>query len=69
MLGFDLFEIGTLPQNLKKAIHRRGLFRLPQDESLIKPNGLPIMEGVLEAVERLKIPKSDVIIGGNIGKK
>lgn len=67
MLGFGFIEIGTLTPKPQEGNPQPRLFRLPQDESLINRMGFN-NGGVLEAVERLKIRKSDVIIGGNIGK-
>lgn len=67
MLGFGFIEIGTLTPKPQEGNPQPRLFRLPQDESLINRMGFN-NGGVLEAVERLKTRKSDVIIGGNIGK-
>jgi dihydroorotate dehydrogenase len=43
------------------------LFRLPQDEAIINRMGFN-NDGSLSAVELLKLRKSKVIVGGNIGK-
>ncbi len=67
MLGFGFIEIGTLTPKPQEGNPQPRLFRLTQDESLINRMGFN-NGGVLEAVERLKKRKSDVIIGGNIGK-
>ncbi len=67
MLGFGFIEIGTLTPKPQEGNPLPRLFRLPQDESLINRMGFN-NGGVLEAVERLKTRKSDVLIGGNIGK-
>jgi len=67
MLGFGFIEIGTLTPKPQEGNPQPRLFRLPKDESLINRMGFN-NGGVLEAVERLKTRKSDVIIGGNIGK-
>jgi dihydroorotate dehydrogenase len=67
MLGFGFIEIGTLTPKPQEGNPQPRLFRLPQDESLINRMGFN-NGGVLEAVKRLKKRKSDVIIGGNIGK-
>lgn len=67
-LGFGFIEIGTLtpigqPGNVKPR-----LFRLPEDNALINRMGFN-NEGVDAAIERLKNrKKTDLIIGGNIGK-
>jgi dihydroorotate dehydrogenase len=67
MLGFGFIEIGTLTPKAQEGNPQPRLFRLPEDESLINRMGFN-NGGVLEAVKRLKKRKSDVIIGGNIGK-
>jgi dihydroorotate dehydrogenase len=67
MLGFGFIEIGTLTPKPQDGNSQPRLFRLPQDESLINRMGFN-NGGVKEAVERLKSRKSDVIVGGNIGK-
>lgn len=67
MLGFGFIEIGTLTPKPQEGNPLPRLFRLPQDESLINRMGFN-NGGVLEAVERLKTRKSDVLVGGNIGK-
>ncbi|MHA7131581.1 quinone-dependent dihydroorotate dehydrogenase [Algoriphagus namhaensis] len=67
MLGFGFIEIGTLTPKPQPGNPQPRLFRLPEDEALINRMGFN-NGGVLEAVERLKKRKSDVIVGGNIGK-
>lgn len=67
MLGFGFIEIGTLTPKPQPGNPQPRLFRLPEDEALINRMGFN-NGGVLEAVERLKNRKSDVIVGGNIGK-
>ncbi len=67
MLGFGFIEIGTLTPKPQEGNPKPRLFRLPQDEALINRMGFN-NGGVLDAVERLKKRKSDVIVGGNIGK-
>ena len=67
MLGFGFIEIGTLTPKGQKGNPQPRLFRLPQDQALINRMGFN-NGGVAEAVERLKRRKSQVIIGGNIGK-
>jgi len=66
-LGFGFLEIGTLTPEPQSGNDRPRLFRLPHDQALINRMGFN-NEGVLAAVERLKKRKSDIIIGGNIGK-
>lgn len=67
VLGFGFIEIGTLTPKPQDGNPQPRLFRLPQDEALINRMGFN-NGGVEEAVERLKNRKSDVIVGGNIGK-
>ncbi len=67
MLGFGFIEIGTLTPKPQEGNPLPRLFRLPQDHALINRMGFN-NGGVLKAVERLKKRKSDVIVGGNIGK-
>lgn len=67
MLGFGFIEIGTLTPVPQEGNPQPRLFRLPEDEALINRMGFN-NGGVKEAVERLKKRKSDVLIGGNIGK-
>ena len=65
--GFGFIEIGTLTPVGQPGNAKPRLFRLPADESLINRMGFN-NEGVEEAIERLKKKKTEVIIGGNIGK-
>jgi len=65
--GFGFIEIGTLTPKPQPGNEKPRLFRLPDDQALINRMGFN-NEGVLAAVERLKKRKSDVIVGGNIGK-
>lgn len=65
--GFGFIEIGTLTPRPQPGNDKPRLFRLPEDNALINRMGFN-NEGVLKAVERLKKRKSDVIVGGNIGK-
>ncbi|WP_425390661.1 quinone-dependent dihydroorotate dehydrogenase [Ekhidna sp.] len=66
-LGFGFIEIGTLTPKGQPGNPQPRLFRLPQDEALINRMGFN-NDGVDAAVERLKNRKSNVIVGGNIGK-
>ncbi|MBI1301078.1 MAG: quinone-dependent dihydroorotate dehydrogenase [Alphaproteobacteria bacterium] len=66
-LGFGFIEIGTLTPKPQGGNPQPRLFRLPEDQGIINRMGFN-NGGVLAAVERLKKRKSDVIIGGNIGK-
>ncbi|MFP4090127.1 MAG: quinone-dependent dihydroorotate dehydrogenase [Cyclobacteriaceae bacterium] len=66
-LGFGFVEIGTLTPKAQPGNPQPRLFRLSEDESLINRLGFN-NEGVAPAVERLRRRKSDIIVGGNIGK-
>ena len=65
--GFGFIEIGTLTPKPQPGNDKPRLFRLPQDQAVINRMGFN-NQGVEIAVERLKNRKSDVIVGGNIGK-
>jgi len=65
--GFGFIEIGTLTPKGQEGNPKPRLFRLPEDGSLINRMGFN-NEGVEAAVDRLKKKKTDIIIGGNIGK-
>ncbi len=65
--GFGFIEIGTLTPRPQPGNDKPRLFRLPKDKALINRMGFN-NEGVMAAAERLRKRKSDVIIGGNIGK-
>lgn len=66
-LGFGFVEIGTLTPKPQPGNEKPRLFRLPQDGALINRMGFN-NKGVDAAVARLKKRKSDIIVGGNIGK-
>lgn len=66
-LGFGFIEIGTLTPHPQPGNDKPRLFRLPNDQALINRMGFN-NKGVLAAVAHLKRRKSDVIVGGNIGK-
>jgi dihydroorotate dehydrogenase len=66
-LGFGFVEIGTVTPLPQPGNDRPRLFRLPEDHALINRMGFN-NEGVSAAVERLKKRKSNVVVGGNIGK-
>lgn len=66
-LGFGFVEIGTLTPRPQPGNDKPRLFRLVEDEALINRMGFN-NEGVDAAVERLKKRKSNIIVGGNIGK-
>jgi dihydroorotate dehydrogenase len=65
--GFGFIEIGTLTPKAQAGNDKPRLFRLPKDSGLINRMGFN-NQGVDAAVERLKNTKTNIIIGGNIGK-
>jgi len=66
-LGFGFIEIGTLTPEGQPGNPQPRLFRLPKDKALINRMGFN-NEGVDAAIERLKSRRSDILVGGNIGK-
>lgn len=66
-LGFGFVEIGTLTPKPQPGNDKPRLFRLPADSALINRMGFNNL-GVSAAVEQLKKRKSNVVVGGNIGK-
>lgn len=65
--GFGFIEIGTLTPKGQPGNEQPRLFRLPKDKAIINRMGFN-NEGVHAAIDRLKLRKSSVIVGGNIGK-
>ncbi|EON77247.1 Dihydroorotate dehydrogenase [Lunatimonas lonarensis] len=66
-LGFGFIEIGTLTPKAQEGNPKPRLFRLPMDAGLINRMGFN-NGGVEAAVKRLRERKSDIVVGGNIGK-
>lgn len=66
-LGFGFIEIGTVTPLPQEGNPKPRLFRLKKDEAIINRMGFN-NDGVDAVVKRLKKRKSDIIIGGNIGK-
>ncbi len=66
-LGFGFIEIGTLTPKPQTGNEKPRLFRIPEDEGLINRMGFNNL-GPEDAVLRLKKRKTNIIIGGNIGK-
>lgn len=65
--GFGFIEIGTVTPKAQPGNPKKRLFRLTEDEAII--NRMGFNNGGVEAmVENLKKRKTDVLIGGNIGK-
>lgn len=67
LFGFGFIEIGTLTPKPQPGNDKPRLFRLPQDKALINRMGFN-NRGVDAAVIKLRKRKSNVIVGGNIGK-
>ncbi len=65
--GFGFIEIGTVTPKAQAGNPKPRLFRLKKDKAIINRMGFN-NNGVDVAVENLKKKKTDVIIGGNIGK-
>jgi dihydroorotate dehydrogenase len=65
--GFGFIEIGTVTPKPQIGNPKKRLFRLKKDKAIINRMGFN-NDGVDVVVKRLKNVKSDVIIGGNIGK-
>ena len=65
--GFGFIEIGTVTPKSQEGNPKKRLFRLKEDQGIINRMGFN-NEGVKVAVERLKKRKTNIIIGGNIGK-
>ena len=66
-LGFGFIEIGTLTPKAQDGNEKPRLFRFPDDAAIINRMGFNNL-GVDAAVIRLKNRKTNIIIGGNIGK-
>lgn len=65
--GFGFIEIGTLTPKGQPGNDKPRLFRLKEDEAIVNRMGFN-NDGVEVAVEELKKRKTNIIIGGNIGK-
>jgi dihydroorotate dehydrogenase len=66
-LGFGFIEIGTLTPKAQIGNAKPRLFRITEDNGLINRMGFNNL-GAEDAIKRLKDRKTDIIIGGNIGK-
>jgi dihydroorotate dehydrogenase len=66
-LGFGFVEIGTITPRPQPGNPKPRLFRLPADQALINRMGFNNI-GADQAVANLKKRKTDIVIGGNIGK-
>lgn len=65
--GFGFIEIGTVTPKPQEGNPKPRLFRLVDDNAVINRMGFN-NAGVEEIVNKLRKRKSDIIIGGNIGK-
>ena len=65
--GFGFVEIGTVTPKPQDGNPKKRIFRLIEDEALINRMGFN-NDGVEVVSKRLRKRKSDIIIGGNIGK-
>ncbi len=65
--GFGFIEIGTVTPKGQSGNEKPRLFRLKEDSAIINRMGFN-NDGVELAVSNLKKRKTNVIIGGNIGK-
>ena len=65
--GFGFIEIGTVTPLPQDGNDKPRLFRLKKDDALINRMGFN-NQGLEAVVSRLRRKKSDVVIGGNIGK-
>jgi len=66
-LGFGFIEIGTLTPKAQIGNAKPRLFRITEDNGLINRMGFNNL-GAEDAIARLKNRRTDIIIGGNIGK-
>jgi len=65
--GFGFVEIGTVTPKPQAGNPKKRLFRLKEDEGIINRMGFN-NDGAEIIAERLRKRKTDIIIGGNIGK-
>ena len=66
-LGFGFIEVGTVTPKAQAGNDKPRLFRLPADGGIINRMGFN-NEGLDAMKKRLQARKSQVIIGGNLGK-
>lgn len=66
-LGFDFIETGTVTPKAQPGNDKPRIFRLKKDKALINRMGFN-NKGVEFTIRNLKKKKSDILIGGNIGK-
>lgn len=66
-LGFGFVEVGTVTPVAQDGNPKPRLFRLKKDKALINRMGFN-NKGLDKLVENLRKRKSDIIVGGNLGK-
>ena len=66
-LGFGFIEIGTITPKAQIGNDKPRLFRITEDQGLINRMGFNNL-GAKDAIKRLKKRKTNIVIGGNIGK-
>jgi dihydroorotate dehydrogenase len=66
-LGFGFVEVGTVTPKAQEGNPKPRLFRLKPDQALINRMGFN-NEGIDQLVNNLKRRKSDILVGGNLGK-
>ena len=66
-LGFGYVEIGTVTPRPQPGNDKARLFRLKSDQGLINRMGFN-NKGAAVAAAKLRSRKSDILVGGNIGK-
>ncbi len=67
ILGFGFIEIGTVTPLPQEGNEKPRLFRLPKDQAIINRMGFN-NQGAKAIASRLRQRKTNLIIGGNIGK-
>lgn len=65
--GFGFIEIGTITPKAQPGNDKPRLFRLPADQGLINRMGFN-NKGADNAARNLKAKRTNIIVGGNIGK-
>lgn len=65
--GFGFIEVGTVTPKPQEGNPKKRLFRLTEDEAIINRMGFN-NDGIETLVEQLKKRKTQLIVGGNIGK-
>ena len=66
-IGFGFVEIGTVTPISQEGNPKPRLFRLKKDEAIINRMGFNNM-GLEKTLENLRNRRSDILVGGNIGK-